>query len=611
VPVPELARVAKPDSGDILGMITTDDGTPLADAWVSLVSPEQDQPSRRGVFSRTWTSGSDGRFAFLNVPPGPVKVRVQYAGAASVESAPVSVETGRVARVDVAVAGGELARNLPFVQILAPRGGREITADVVHILGRTTPGARVRVGDQPVEVLSTGAFARDGIALVPGENKIPVTVENEAGQTHAEELVVIRRETPPQTTTMADAQTPSSRREGRQSRRSMDEAESSATAPAPSDSMVRVGETREDDVGITFGLHSVRLGGPWLGRVPQGTRFEIVGRQDGQLKIALSKSLSGWVSSRAMAMLPEGTPVPHNYFTGCDISGDDKHDVISIGLREKVAFAVRSETDPTNRLYVDFFNTHDALTWISHKSGARIIGPVTGEQLEDDWFRLTVPVRCKQIWGYWTELNGNTLKIYVRRPPVIAAAPDSPLKGLRFALEAGHGGSGSGAMGHMGTKEKTVNAAAVQAFKDVLEQRGARTVLVRPGDSSPTLQERVERTNAADADFFVSIHANAAGNTRGYLAISGTSTYYKDKHCYLPADLVYRRLLDLDWREFGVVGNFSYYPLTNTRVPGILVEQAFMSNPSDEARLLDPAYQRQQAEAIAAGLEEFLAAARE
>jgi N-acetylmuramoyl-L-alanine amidase len=395
------------------------------------------------------------------------------------------------------------------------------------------------------------------------------------------------------------------------------EAELRPTTDVWDDSIVRVGEAREDGVAITYGLHSVRLGGPWLGRMPKGTRFRVVGQQGDNLKIALGKSLSGWVAASRVSLLPEGTPVPHNYFTGCDVSGNDQYDVVSIGLREKIVFAVRSDSDSTlqgrspNRLYVDFFNTHHALTWISHKSGARIVGPVTGEQMEEDWFRLTLPLSCRQIWGYWTELQGNTLRIHIRRPPTIAEPPDSPLKDLLFALEAGHGGSGSGAVGRMGTKEKDVNLSAVLALKDVLEQRGARTVLVRPRDSSPSLQERVDRTNQSGADFFVSMHANAAGNTRGYLAISGTSTYYLDAHCYLPADLVYRRLLDLDWQEFGVVGNFSYYPLTNTRTPGILVEQAFMSNPYDEARLLDPAYQQAQAEAIADGLEEFFAAARE
>jgi N-acetylmuramoyl-L-alanine amidase len=179
-------------------------------------------------------------------------------------------------------------------------------------------------------------------------------------------------------------------------------------------------------------------------------------------------------------------------------------------------------------------------------------------------------------------------------------------------VEAGHGGSSNhGARGLFGTKEKDVNLAGALALERELKARGARVVQVRRGDESVSLGERVERANAANADLFVAIHANSAGSSRGYLSVSGTSTYYHDIHCQPIARLVYERLLGLGWREFGVVGSFSYTPLRNTRIPSILVEQAFMSHPGDEARLTDPAYQREQAVAIAEGLEAFLRTARE
>jgi len=126
-----------------------------------------------------------------------------------------------------------------------------------------------------------------------------------------------------------------------------------------------------------------------------------------------------------------------------------------------------------------------------------------------------------------------------------------------------------------------------------------------------SLGDRVNRANEANANLFVAVHANSAGSAHGYLSTSGTSTYYHDIHCRLAAQRVYEKLLTLGWHEFGVVGNFSYAPLRNTRIPSILVEQAFMSHPGDEARLLDPQYQRQQAKAIADGLESFLTEARE
>jgi N-acetylmuramoyl-L-alanine amidase len=310
-------------------------------------------------------------------------------------------------------------------------------------------------------------------------------------------------------------------------------------------------------------------------------------------------------------ILPEGTPVPHSYFTSCSISGDDKYDQVSFSLNDSVVYAISSQSFDGNYLVLDFFNTHLASTWNSHKTGAQIIGNVKGEQMDEDWVRFTIPVHCKQIWGYWIEKDDNRLTLNIKSPPKIAGGNDSPVKDLLFAVEAGHGKSNSGAVGTMGTKEKTINYNAVKAVQKILEEKGAKTVLVRPGDSNPYLPERVKSAIEAGADFFLSIHANSAGSSRGYLSVSGTSTYYKDDHCYLPAKKVYDELLKLDWGEFGVVGNFHYSPLRSTNMPSILVEQAFMSNPYDEARLLDPDYQKEQAEAIVKGLEDFLNEVRE
>ena len=600
--LPQMQRYTNPQSGVVLGTVTADDGSPLTDAWVSL-APADLGVQKRGGLARTWPSSADGRFAFMDVPPGPVYVSVYYAGAPKVRVGPVSVKAGETATADVVVAGAAEARDKPFLDIMAPDEGVRTGDKVAHLLGRTSPECRVDVAGTAVEVYSTGAFVRDGIPLAMGENTLTITATDPDGRIASHALTILRTE--------SQAQSAPAQRRERTRRHPPAETQPAETVPTWVPGAVRIAETTAEETGITLGLHTVRLGGPYLARVPRGTRFEVVDKSGPNLKVRLAGSRCGWVPEKDVAWLPAGTAVPHNFFTACEVSGDEKLDKVSVSLKEKVVFAVTSETEPSNRLFVDFFNTHDALTWISHKSGAKVAGPVTGAQIEDDWFRLTIPLKGKQIWGYWTELDGNRLTLFIRRPPTIAEAPDSPLKGLLFALEAGHGGSGAGAVGHMGTKEKTINAEAVAQLKKALEQRGAKTVLVRPGDSEPSLRDRVVKANEAQADFFVSIHANAAGNSRGYLRVSGTSTYYKDKHCYLPADIVYRRLLGLNWNEFGVVGNFSYYPLQNTHVPGILIEQAFMSNPYDEARLLDVGYQQKQAKAVVEGIEEFFIRVKE
>ena len=59
--------------------------------------------------------------------------------------------------------------------------------------------------------------------------------------------------------------------------------------------------------------------------------------------------------------------------------------------------------------------------------------------------------------------------------------------------------------------------------------------------------------------------------------------------------------------DFGLVGNFNYTPVRlSTWAPAVLVEQAFVSHPGDEAQLLDPAFRARLAQAVRAGLEDFL-----
>ncbi len=678
-PTPPLARCMAPRTGTIVGRVRNDRGEPLVDAWVSL-APVDGETGGCPAFHKTWTSGADGRFAFLDVPPGEVTVTVRYPGTSVVSVGPIAIAAGKAATVDVSVPGSVAAAEEPFfLQILHPRDGYvETTAATLHLLGRTSPDCTARVNETPVEVYATGAFVMDNIGLAMGENQVVVVATGPDGETVTRVVTAIRKPPPaparptdiavvrpsehlavlpgqeiavevhgpagmtghvtllgtscecPLTerldgegngtgtyTAVIVPSGPTSSPAPVRARLSEKgawfarEAETEARVEVWDPQRIRVGETTQDQAGITFGTHDVRLGGPYLAEVPAGTRFRLVGRRGDKVRIRLADSLTGWIASDPVKELPIGTPPPRNHFTSCVIGGDEQYDRVSVSLAAPVIVSVTAATEPTNRLYVDFFDTHFATTWISHQAGARRIGTVTGSQIADGWYRLTVPVKSKQLWGYWTERDGRSWTLYVRRPPSIAEPPASPLAGLRIALEAGHGGESSGAVGKMGTKEKTINRNAVDALRRVLEERGATTILVRPGDSGPSLAQRVERANDAGADFYVSVHANAAGSAGGFLRVSGTSTYYHGEHCRRAAQRVYDALLKLGWDEFGVVGNFSYYPLRRTRTPAILIEQAFVSNPKDEARLLDPKYQQSQAVAVTDALEAFFDEVRE
>ena len=388
------------------------------------------------------------------------------------------------------------------------------------------------------------------------------------------------------------------------------EATSEAKISFWDESKLRLMRVVDDGAAISFGLHEVRLGGPYLTELPVGTLLRVTGMRGNNYHVRLSPDLDGWVSSRDVEWAPPGTPMPHLSFTSLSVYGNDSEDLVGIPYPAPVPFAVTPGVSPAGRaaLEVDFYGAHNAATWISHRPSAKVVREVTIQQVASDHLRLCVELQTKQLWGYQWTVTNHSVRLTIRRPPQLAPAPASPLKGLTIALEAGHGGNNSGARGVSGTQEKDINRLAVAELARQFEAAGARTVLVRPDDEYPSLSERVRRAVAANADLFISVHANSAGHQRGYLSVSGTSTYYKYPFCRDFAEAIHARLLEITkLGDFGNVGNFNYYPLrTDTWMPTMLVEQAFMSNPEDEAKMLDPGFRRNMMRAVVLGTEDWL-----
>jgi N-acetylmuramoyl-L-alanine amidase len=274
---------------------------------------------------------------------------------------------------------------------------------------------------------------------------------------------------------------------------------------------------------------------------------------------------------------------------------------------------VRSVGTPDGRIVLeaDFFGTHLAATWVTQLASARGVREVTLEQPADGRVRLRIVPNERRIWGWRVEQTASELRITLRATPAIAADAPSPLAGLLVALEPGHGGpSNLGAVGPTQTPEKDINRWTTEALKAELESVGARVVVVREGDDNPTLRERARRVTASEAALFVSVHANAADTSQGYLRAAGTSMFYKHPASRELSTAIHRRMLDATaLPDFGNVGNFNYAPTRLvTWMPAVLVEQAFVSNPAEEAKLLDPAFRAGIARAVRLALEDYLRA---
>jgi N-acetylmuramoyl-L-alanine amidase len=366
----------------------------------------------------------------------------------------------------------------------------------------------------------------------------------------------------------------------------------------------------DDGAPMSFGLHDVRLGGPYLAELSRGTVLRLTGMKGDSYHVRLSPDVDGWVGTRDVAWAPAGTPMPHLSFTDVSAYGNDQVDVVAIPYGSAVPFTVAPTLSPGGRaaIEIDFYGAHNATTWISHRPTAKVVREVTIRQVATDHLRLCVELKGKQLWGYKCNVTNNAVVLTIRRPPKLARLPGSPFKGLTIALEPGHGGNNSGARGVSGSQEKDVNRRAVEELARQFEAAGAKIVIVRQGDDSTSLAERVRHAVATNANLWISIHANSAGHQRGYLSVSGTSTYYKWPFCRDLADAIHARLLEgTKLGDFGNVGNFNYYPLrANTWMPSMLVEQAFMSNPEDEAKMLDPVFRKKMMRAVVLGTKDWL-----
>jgi N-acetylmuramoyl-L-alanine amidase len=308
--------------------------------------------------------------------------------------------------------------------------------------------------------------------------------------------------------------------------------------------------------------------------------------------------------------------VPQPVFTsvsaGAGPGANAGHDVVTVPFPAALPHAARVVAGAGGGMHLelDLFGTHEAATWITHASSLRVVREVTVAQQGPGHVRVRVELKePKRLWGWRLDSDARALRLLLRHPPVLAAAPASPLSGLVVAVEAGHGSPANlGAVGATGVPEKDINLWTSEALQRELEAAGARVVMIRVGDENPNLRERAERTLAAGAHLFVSVHANAADTANGYLRAGGTSTYYKHAHGREAAAAIQQRMLAATGLpDFGLVGAFNYTPIRLlTSMPAVLVEQAFVSNPAEEALMLEPAFRERMARAVREGLEDFL-----
>ncbi|MEQ8523187.1 N-acetylmuramoyl-L-alanine amidase [Gracilimonas sp.] len=366
----------------------------------------------------------------------------------------------------------------------------------------------------------------------------------------------------------------------------------------------RVAEVVDEAAYLNIGMGSDRLGGARYGELEPGVKLNIIGQKEDNYRVKLSRSLSAWIPVRFVELKSEYVSPSESLTGNIRVSGRDKSDLITLTLSEKLPYITYQELDP-NRIIVDVFGATSNTNWkIKHKSSEGI-KDVTWQQVEDDRFRLVIELNSSQNWGYTVGYGwGSQLNVEVKRPPVVTNF-NSPLDGRTISVDAGHGGDNNGSLGAAGNLEKDVTLEISYKLQELLEERGAKVVLPRTDDSYVYMSERKERTLEANADILVSIHTNSIGYGSDPMDIRGTGSFYKHMAFKPLAEIMYDKMLELGFKDYGLTGSFNFSLNAPIEFPNVLVETAFISNPEEEILLTDQDFQYKMAEQIVEGLEEF------
>ena len=237
------------------------------------------------------------------------------------------------------------------------------------------------------------------------------------------------------------------------------------------------------------------------------------------------------------------------------------------------------------------------------------------------------------------------LKLRLQKKDIVVSSNEN-VRSFVVAIDAGHGGRDSGAVGSMGTLEKDVTLEIARLLKNQIERDSRlESVMTRSSDKRLGLRTRVKRARTKKADLFVSIHADAINNRKA----KGSSVYVLSnvgassevamrlarnanrsdfigsiKRDDKELDL-WKTLVDLSQRatiegsreagkkilfRLSKIGNVhkrsvqsaGFLVLKALDIPSVLIETAFISNPAEEKKLRNPNFRLKLAKAIYLGI---------
>jgi N-acetylmuramoyl-L-alanine amidase len=203
----------------------------------------------------------------------------------------------------------------------------------------------------------------------------------------------------------------------------------------------------------------------------------------------------------------------------------------------------------------------------------------------------------------------------------MALSPKHTAHQFIVAIDAGHGGKDTGAIGPRGTFEKQVVYAISRKLEHLIDKdRNMTPVMVRRGDTFIGLKRRAEIARDAGADLFVSLHADASSDddakgssvftllNRRKGRVGPTAATRKASN--RAAVKILGELRNQQYLHCRQVKRARFAVLKSSNVPSMLIETGFITNPQEENKLASRSHQENLAQSIYAGIRAYARTAK-
>jgi N-acetylmuramoyl-L-alanine amidase len=247
---------------------------------------------------------------------------------------------------------------------------------------------------------------------------------------------------------------------------------------------------------LNYNLGEDRLDGAKMTYLDSNILIQVVDSVKDDYKVQLSKSHFAYLPKTTFKRIDSAKPQPVYLTNSWRVWGDSVYDFVTISLPEKLPYKSMQGLAPS-RIVVDIFGVASNTNWITQLKTVKEIKTVWYEQIEDDVFRVFIDLKHQQHWGYAIGYRNNALQIKVKRQP-----ESLKIKALKIAIDAGHGGSNSGASG-LTTKinEKDYTLKIAQEVEKYLKKKGADVYMVRTHDTDLAMVDRTLMIRQQEPDY--------------------------------------------------------------------------------------------------------------